>query len=131
MNAPVASPTPWRRPPPALVPVLRGRMTAIVDAVAGEITGSIYAGIDDPKTAQDIRRGVVAALERFADLVGTHEPALPAGVRETFIGLGAAEAREDRAPTTLLAALRTSARVMLREMAQALAEARPLAAEDL
>jgi hypothetical protein len=106
-------------------------MAAIVDAVAGELTESIYAGVDDAKIAQDIRRGVGAALERFVDLVGTDEPALPAGVRETFVGLGAAEAREDRAPEALLSALRTSARVMLRETSTALAEARPLATEDL
>src|SRR5665647_3985366 len=110
----VLSPTPWQRLPAALVLALRGRMAAIVDAVAGEITESIYAGIDDAKIAQDIRRGVGAALERFVDLVGTNEPGLPAGVRETFVELGAAEAREDRAPETLLSALRTSARVMLR-----------------
>lgn len=131
MSDPVVSPTPWNRLPAALVPALRRRMAAIVDAVAGEITGSIYAGIDDAKVAQDIRRGVAAALERFVDLVGTDEPALPAGVRETFVGLGAAEAREDRAPTTLLTALRTAARVMLRETAGALAEARPLGTADL
>src|SRR5665647_1131631 len=109
----VMSPTPWQRLPTALVPALRGRMAAIVDA----------------KFAQDIRRGVGAALERFVDLVGTNEPALPAGVRETFVDLGAAEAREDRAPETLLSALRTSARVMLRETLNALAEARPLSTE--
>jgi len=106
-------------------------MAAIVDAVAGEITASIYAGIDDAKVAQDVRRGVGAALERFADLVGTNESALPAGVRETFVDLGAAEARENRGPETLLSALRTSARVMLRETSDALAEARGLSTEDL
>jgi DNA-binding PucR family transcriptional regulator len=127
----VVSSTPWQRLPAALAPALRGRMAAIVDAVAGEITESIYAGIGDAKIAADVRRGVGAALERFVDLVGTDEPALPAGVRETFVDLGAAEAREDRAPETLLSALRTSARVMLRETAAALAQARPLVTEDL
>ena len=125
------SPTPWQRLPAALALALRGRMAAIVDAVADEITESIYAGVDDAKFTQDIRRGVVAAMERFVDLIGTNEPALPAGIRETFVGLGAAEAREARAPEALLSALRTSARVILRETADALAEARPLATEDL
>lgn len=127
----LVSPTPWQRLPAALAPALRGRMAAIVDAVADEIAGSIYAGIEDAKIAADIRRGVGAALERFVDLVATAEPALPAGVRETFVDLGAAEAREDRALEALHVALRTSARVLLREAADALAEARPLATEDL
>lgn len=122
---------PWRRLPAPLVPALRGRMAALVDAVAGEITGSIHADVGDAKVAHDVRRGVGAALERFADLVGTDEPALPAGVRETFVDLGAAEAREDRPPETLLSALRTSARVLLRETSQALAQVRPLTTEDL
>lgn len=124
------SPTPWQRLPPALVPALRGRMTALVDAVAGELAESISAG-DDARVAQDVHRGAWAALERFVDLVGRDEPALPAGVRETFVDLGAAEAREDRAPETLLAALRTSARVLIRETSQALAQVRPLTTEDL
>lgn len=122
--------TPWRRLPAALVPALRGRMAAIVDAVAGEITGSIYA-VDDAKVAQDVRRGVTVALDRFVDLVGTDEPALPDDVRETFVDLGAAEAREDRAPETLLAALRTSARVLFREASGALAQAQPPTTADL
>lgn len=122
---------PWQRLPAPLVPALRGRMAALVDAVASEITGSIYADVEDAKVAHDVRRGVEAALERFAELVGTDEPALPAGVRETFVDLGAAEAREDRPPETLLSALRTSARVLLRETSQALAQVRPLATEDL
>lgn len=117
--------TPWRRLPAALAPALRGRMTAVVDAIAGEVTEAIDGGRGDDKVAQDVRRGVAAALERFVDLVGTGEPALPAGVRETFVDLGAAEAREDRAPETLLAALRTSARLMLRETADALGQAHP------
>lgn len=135
MGDQVVSATPWQRLPAALAPALRGRMTAMVDAVAGELTGSIYAGIDDAKVAQDVRRGVKVALERFVDLVGTDAPALPDDVRDTFVNLGAAEAREDRAPETLLAALRTSARLMLRETAEALVQAlphaHPLATEDL
>lgn len=106
-------------------------MAAIVDAVAGGITEAISAGDDDAKLVRDVRRGVSVALERFVDLVGTEDAALPPGVRETFVELGAAEAREDRTPETLLAALRTSARVMLRETAGALAQARPLTTEAL
>jgi len=123
--------TPWHRLPSALASALRARMPAIEATVAGEILGSAYAGVDDPRVARDIRRGVGAALERFVDLIATDQPALPAGVRETFVDLGAAEAREDRAAETLLSALRTSARVMLRETATALAATRPLTTEDL
>ncbi|MCV2392954.1 helix-turn-helix domain-containing protein [Actinotalea sp. M2MS4P-6] len=125
----VVSPTPWQRLPTDLVPALHDRMSELGDAVAGEITVSI--GVDDPKVALDVRRGVDAALERFADLVGTDAPALPAGVRETFVDLGAAEAREDRPPETLVSALRASARVMFRVISRALAKVRDPGTEDL
>ncbi len=77
--------------------------------------------------------GVVfgVAIERFLELVGTDEPAMPIRVRQTFIELGAAEAREDRTPEMLLSALRTAARVMLRTMSDGLADVRPLETEDL
>ncbi len=125
MSAPGVTPTPWRRLPAAVGPALRARMPAVVEAVARRATEAIAAGSDDAKLARDVHRGVAVALARFADLVGTDEPALPPGVRETFIDLGAAEAREDRPPETLLAALRTSGRVLLREAADALAHALP------
>ena len=80
----VVSPRPWRRLPAALAPALRGRLSAVVDALAGEVAGSVYTGIDDPKTVQDIRRGVTVAVERFVDLVGTTEAALTPAVRETL-----------------------------------------------
>ena len=68
----------------------------------------------DAKFKRDVRTAVQVALERFLDLVGTDEPALPPPVREVFVALGAAEAREDRGPEALLAALRTASRLMLR-----------------
>lgn len=125
MGARAIPTTPWRRLPAAVGPALRDRMPAVVDAVARQATEAIAAGSHDAKLANDVRRGVAVALERFADLAGTDEPALPPGVRETFVDLGAAEAREDRPPETLLAALRTSARVLLREAADALTAALP------
>ncbi len=131
MSDGAVSPTPWHRLPAALAPALRRRQVAVIDAVAGRIAGSVYAGIDDPKTARDIHDGVAAAVGRFVDLVGTTQPALPAGVRETFVDLGAAEAREDRAPEMLLSALRTAARMLLRETSDALATVGPFAAEDV
>lgn len=125
MSARAVPTTPWRRLPATVGPALRARMPAVVDAVARQATESLAAGSHDAKLARDVHRGVGVALGRFADLVGTDEPALPPGVRETFVDLGAAEAREDRPPETLLAALRTSARVLLREAADALAAALP------
>ena len=119
------SPTPWQLLPATTATALRARLAAVTDAVARQATEAIGAGADDGRLEGDVRRGVGVALERFVDLVGTDEPALPPGVRETFVDLGAAEAREDRPPETLLAALRTSARVMLRETADALARALP------
>lgn len=125
------SPTPWQRLPAALVPALRARLETIVDTVASEITASVFIGVDNSRITQDVRRGVRVAVEHFLELVGTDEPAMPVRVRETFVELGAAEAREDRTPETLLSALRAAARVMLRTMSDALADVRPLETEDL
>lgn len=125
MGERLVSPTPWQRLPAATAPALRARLDTVADAVARQATETIAAGSDDAKLAHDIRRGVDVALERFIALVGTDEPALRPGVRETFVDLGAAEAREDRPPETLLAALRTSGRILLRETADALTDALP------
>jgi hypothetical protein len=131
MFDPAVSPTPWQRLPAELVPPLHDRLDTIVDTVADEITNTVFAGVDNAKTRQDTHRGVQVALERFLELVGTGAPALPAPVRETFVELGAAEARENRTPETLIAALRTAARVMLRATSDALAAVRSLDTEDL
>lgn len=125
------SATPWSRLPAELVTALRPRLATIAHAVADEVTGTLFAGVTNNKVAADVDRGVRVALERFLDLVGTSQSALPDPVRETFVELGAAEAREDRTPETLHSALRIAARVMLRTMADALAEVRPLDTEDL
>lgn len=127
----VVSPTPWRRLPEELVPALHPRLEAIAHTVANEVTASLFAGVTSGKVARDIDHGVRVALGRFLELAGTDEPALPDSVRETFVELGAAEAREDRTPETLHSALRIAARVMLRTMADALAVVRPLDTEDL
>lgn len=104
-----------------------------MQAVAGAVTEATpaFADIDDPKFERDVLTAVRVALERFLDLVGTDEPALPPRFREVFVGLGAAEAREDRGPEALLAALRMASRVMLRRAAEALALLRPVRAEEL
>ena len=110
-------PTPWRRLPADLATAMRPRLPATVQAVADAVT-ECDAGLRrrsrTPSSSADVRTAVQVALERFLDLVGTDEPALPPRVREVFVALGAAEAREDRGPEALLAALRMASRLMLR-----------------
>ncbi|MGA9597886.1 MAG: PucR family transcriptional regulator, partial [Acidimicrobiia bacterium] len=110
MTVPAVSSTPWQRLPLELGPALRSRLDATVRAIADQITAAI-PGVadnaqlaDNAKLAMDVQRGVRVALERFLELVGTDDAALPARVRETFVELGAAEAREDRTTETLLSA---------------------------
>jgi hypothetical protein len=102
---------------------------AIADAVT-EATPA-FATIEDTKFEQDMRTAVQVALERFLDLVGTDEPALPPRFRDVFVALGAAEAREDRGPEALLAALRMASRLMLRMASESLALVRPVDTEVL
>src|SRR4051794_4634369 len=130
---PVLSPTPWTRLPGELVPALRTRLDETVDAVAAKVTGSIpaFAEIDDPKFERDIRTAVRLALERFLDLVGSTDTALPAPARESFVALGAAEARDARSTETLLAAVRLAARLLLRTASEALAGVRPVSPGEL
>ncbi|BCJ49647.1 hypothetical protein Asp14428_11220 [Actinoplanes sp. NBRC 14428] len=91
----------------------------------------IAAATGDTKVERDLHTPVRVAFERFLDLVGTGEPALPPAVRDVFVALGAAEAREDRGPEALLASLRTAARMMLRLAAEALAARRPVGTDEL
>src|SRR6266545_895065 len=126
MTEPAAS-RPWGRLPGDLAVALRHRLEETVDAVARNVSASspAFASIEDPKFERDVHSGVRVAVERFLDLVGTDQPALPPAVRETFVALGAAEARDERSPDVLLAALRASSRRLLRGNA---AEATVLAA---
>lgn len=103
---------------------MRPRLQATVQAVASAVTSAVptFATIDDPKFRRDVRTAVQVALEHFLELVGTDEPALAAHPRELFLALGAAEAREERGPEALLAALRSASRVLLRTAAESLAE---------
>jgi hypothetical protein len=128
-----ASATPWRRLPADLATAMRPRLPAAVEAVAAAVTEATpaFAAISEAKFARDVRRAVEVAFARFLDLVGTDEPALPPGVREVFVALGAAEAREDRGPEALLAALRTAARLLLRLASEALAGLRPVGTGEL
>jgi len=134
---------PWRLLPPDLGAALRPRLAATVEAVvaavaavppfgpAADATGPAQAGEAAVKTGQDVREAVRVAVERFADLIGTGEPALPERERGVFAALGAAEAREDRGPEALLAALRAASRVLLRATSHALAAEREVGTAEL
>ncbi|TBL34536.1 PucR family transcriptional regulator, partial [Verrucosispora sp. SN26_14.1] len=112
---------------------MRPHLPSTVAAVAGAVTEATpaFAGIADDKFVRDVHTAVQVALDRFLDLVGTDEPALPPRIREVFVALGAAEAREDRGPEALLAALRMAARLLLRTASQSLARLRPVDTEEL
>ncbi|WP_433686257.1 PucR family transcriptional regulator [Micromonospora carbonacea] len=130
MTAPAA---PWQRLPADLAAAMRPHLPATVGAVAAAVTEATpaFAAISDAKFARDVRTAVQVAFERFVDLVGTAEPALPPRVRDVFVALGAGEAREDRGPEALLAAQRTAARLMLRTASESLARLRPVDTAEL
>ncbi|WBB51026.1 helix-turn-helix domain-containing protein [Verrucosispora sp. WMMA2044] len=132
MSSPVSA-TPWRHLPADLAAAMRPQLPDTVAAVAGAVTEATpaFAGIADDKFTRDVHTAVQVALDRFLDLVGTGEPALPPRFREVFVGLGAAEAREDRGPEALLAALRMAARLLLRTASRSLARLRPVEPEEL
>ncbi|MFI1990790.1 PucR family transcriptional regulator [Actinoplanes sp. NPDC020271] len=125
--------TPWQRVPSDLAAAMRPRLPtavrAIAEAVAEANPGS--AETAGEKFNRDVRTAVQVALERFVDLAGTGEPALPPPIREVFVALGAAEARENRGPEFLLGALRTAARLLLRAASQSLAESRPVTVDEI
>jgi hypothetical protein len=124
VSATPVSPTPWQHLPVEIAAAMRPRLRATVQAVADAVTEATpaFAAIADAKLRRDVRTAVQVAFERFLDLVGTDEPALPPPVRDVFVALGAAEAREDRGPEALLAAFRTASRLMFRVACEALAE---------
>ncbi|MEV4639922.1 helix-turn-helix domain-containing protein [Actinoplanes sp. NPDC049548] len=127
------TPTPWQRLPADLATAMRPRLDETVRTVAAAVTEAnpVFATIGDSKVERDLHTPARVAFERFLDLVGTAEPALPPAVREVFVALGAAEAREDRGPEALLASLRTASRLMLRLACEALAGLRPVDTAEL
>lgn len=133
MTDPVSASPPWSHLPLELASALGSRLEHTVAEVARTVSRSIpaFARIDDPKFERDVHAAVRVAVERFVDLVGSDQPALPPPVRETFVALGAAEARDDRSPEILLGALRIASRLLLRNAARALADARPVGSEEL
>jgi hypothetical protein len=122
--------TPWQRLPADLAPAMRPRLPATVDTIADK-TAATFEGDGGAKFERDVRTAVQVALDRFVDLAGTAEPALPPPIREVFVALGAGEARENRGPEILLGALRTAARLMLRTASESLAAKRPVTVDEL
>lgn len=133
MSGLAVPPAPWGCLPGELAAALRAELEPTVQAVAEEVVSSIpaFAEIDDPKFARDVYGAVQVALETFLALVGTDRPGLPRAVRETFVALGAAEARDDRGPETLLTALRIASRLLLRASSRAMARIRSVDTDDL
>jgi hypothetical protein len=125
--------TPWRKLSPDLSAAMRPQLPATVHEVTQALTEAMPAVAEsgNAKFARDLRTAVTVALSRFLELVGTDDPALPPSSREVFVGLGAAEAREDRGPETLLAVFRMASRVMLRKACEALAVLRPVDTAEL
>ncbi|GLW27538.1 PucR family transcriptional regulator [Actinoplanes regularis] len=133
MTTASASATPWQRVPIDLVAAMRPRLPAAVPAIAEAVAAAnpAFAETTGAKFDRDMRTAVQVALDRFLDLAGTDEPALPPRIREVFVALGAAEARENRGPELLLGALRTAARLLLRTASAALAESRPVTVDEI
>jgi hypothetical protein len=123
-------PSEWSRLPRDLPAAMRPRLPDTVRAIA-DAAGGAFVGIRTVKYERDVRTAVQVALEGFLDLAGSDEPALPPRIREVFVALGAAEARDDRGPEMLLAALRTAGRQLMRAASEALAGVRPVTVDEL
>ncbi|GAB7044027.1 MULTISPECIES: PucR family transcriptional regulator [Catenuloplanes] len=123
--------TPWHRLPADLAAAMRPRLPSAARTIADAVAATTPAFAAGAHVDRDVRAPVQVALERFADLAGTDEPALPPRIREVFVALGAGEARENRGPELLLGALRTASRLMLRLASEALAGLRPVSVDEL
>lgn len=131
VTGPLALP-PWQRLPAGLADALRPRLDGTAEELADAITSAPeIARLRSPKFDHDVRAAARVALGRFVALVGTAEPALPPPVREEFVALGAAEAREDRGPDALIAGFRAGSRLLLRSTVRALEALRPVDADLL
>lgn len=126
-------PRPWLGLGPEVATALGQQLDEVVRQLAEGIAASVpeFATIDDPRFARDTVEAVTAALERFVSLVGADEPALSREIRETFVSLGAAEARENRGPNAVISALRVGARLLLSETTAAVRTVVPLTSEHV
>jgi len=130
MPRPTVHPTPWADLGSDVAAALERRLESMVEELTRGVTVSVpgFAGLDQPRFHRDAREAVAVALRRFVALAGTREPALTPEVREVYVALGAAEAREDRGPDALITAFRAAARMLLREASDAVLAAGPLTA---
>lgn len=124
---------PWRRLPADVATVLQDRRERTIESVAAAVTAEVPALAEaaDPKLVSDAREAVDVAVTRFIELVGTDSPALTPPVREAYVALGAAEARDGRGPDVLLSSLRLSSRLLLRTAVDALSDQRPVDAGEV
>lgn len=133
MASPTVHPTPWQDLGADVGAALERRLETMVEELAYGVTVSVpgFAGIDQPRFHRDARETVRVALRRFVTLAGTEEPALTPEVREVYVALGAAEAREDRGPDALISAFRAAARLLLREASDAVLADGPLSVDQV
>ena len=113
---------------------MRPHLGTTVDSVIATVSEAapIFAAKGEAaKVGRDAFTATQTGLEHFLDLVGTDDPALPPHVRDVFVGLGAAEAREDRGPEVLLTTLRLASRLLLRTAVTSLSGVRPVTTEEI
>lgn len=115
----MARDVPWAALPQQLGPLLRPDLPAVVEDVIATISREVpsYARPLEGTFGEGILHGVQIALERFLDLPGTDDPALPTHSRGVYIALGRGELRQGRSLEALLGAYRAGARVTFRAFA--------------
>lgn len=125
--------TPWAKLPQDLADQLRSSQPQLEASLIAEITDGVpaFADISDAKFVTDVTHGATVAIARFLDLIATDGTALPPEIRDTFVTLGAAEAREDRSLEILAGALRFASRRLLRDATIASEANRPLTTEQV
>jgi hypothetical protein len=124
---------PWARLDASVGQALGERLEAIVAAMTEGVIRAVpeFATIDNARFRRDAAEAVRVAVNRFVMLTGTDDPALTPQLREAFVGLGAAEAREERSPDVLLSGLRVSARLLLRDTVDAVARRGEVTTEQI
>lgn len=112
---------PWLSLPADLGGTLRPYLPAIVAEIMAAVPGDVplYASLLDGPFGRGVRRGVLIALNRFLDLPGTAQPALPPAERQMYSDLGRGEMTSGRTMEALLTAYRSGARSTFRGVATA------------